>query len=218
MPFKVRCKLINFLGDEEKFPCHFDYTIGDEFYYDGAVFTGKICPSLLGHMAPAIRKVAETDIVLFRYSPLSVRDRSMAKYDGIGFRPLKEYPDDYADFMKKIDDLPDQPSSDKPKGVIFECGDRRTLAQFLCEPVDLASGGYDLPYYNREIALLEKIQAEPGIKTDEIRDRFTEWEREEIYPPLTPIMVRLMLNELSYVNYIELRDGKAYPTGKVPQK
>jgi hypothetical protein len=100
--------------------------------------------------------------------------------------------------------------------MTFECGDKRTLAQFLCEPVDIAGGGYDQPYYRREMALLEKIQAEPGIDTEEIRNRFTEWELEEIYPPLTPIMVRLMLNELSLVNYIEIREGKAYPTGRMP--
>ena len=34
MPFKVRCKLVAFTGDPDRFPCHFDYKIGDEFTYD----------------------------------------------------------------------------------------------------------------------------------------------------------------------------------------
>jgi hypothetical protein len=215
--YKVRCKLINFLGDEKKFPCHFNYVIGDEFYYDGAIFTGKICPAVLGAMAPVIRDVSQTDFVLFRFSPLSTRDQSMAKYDGLGFRPLKEYPEDYKDFLKKLEDLPADFQIEPPKGMTFKCGDRRTWAQFLCEAVDLAAGGFNQPYYRREIAILEKIKAEPGIATEKIRDRFTEWERDEIYPPLTPVMVRLMLNELRNVNYIEIRDGKAYATGKTPQ-
>jgi hypothetical protein len=216
MSYKVRCKLIKFLGDEEKYPCHFNYVIGDEFYYDGAVFTGKICPAILGSMAPAISKVSHTNLVLFRFSPLSTRDPSMAKYDGIGFRPLKEYPDDYEDFLKKLEGITDDSQMGYPEGLTFECGDKRTWAQFLCEAVDLAAGGFHLPYYRRQIAILEKIKAEPGIETGEIRDRFTDWEREEIYPPLTPPMVRLMLNELRQVNYIEIRDGKAYATGRKP--
>jgi hypothetical protein len=35
MPFKVRCKLIGFMNDVDRFPCHFDYKIGEEFTYDG---------------------------------------------------------------------------------------------------------------------------------------------------------------------------------------
>jgi len=62
-----------------------------------------------------------------------------------------------------------------------------------------------------EMTILEKIRNEPGITADEILSKFTEWEREEIYPPLSTINVRLMLDELAEVNYIELRDGKAYP-------
>ena len=48
--FKVRCKLVMFEGDEQMFPCHFNYKIGDEFYYDGVSFTGRVCPGLLAPM------------------------------------------------------------------------------------------------------------------------------------------------------------------------
>ena len=36
--YKVRCKLVKFEGDEQTFPCHFNYKIGEEIYYDGANF------------------------------------------------------------------------------------------------------------------------------------------------------------------------------------
>jgi hypothetical protein len=81
----------------------------------------------------------------------------------------------------------------------------------MVESFDLASGGYTLPYYRREMSLLEKIRNEPGLTADEILSKFTEWEREEIYPPLSPVNVRLMLDELAEVNYIELQNEKAYP-------
>ena len=52
--YKVRCRLVKFDGDEKTFPCHFNYKIGDEFYYDGERFTGRICPALLAPMMPVV--------------------------------------------------------------------------------------------------------------------------------------------------------------------
>jgi len=75
----------------------------------------------------------------------------------------------------------------------------------------VASGGYTLPYYRREMSILDKIKSKPGITVDEILKTFTDFERDDIYPPLYPVNVQLMLDELAEVNYIELRDGKAYP-------
>jgi hypothetical protein len=90
----------------------------------------------------------------------------------------------------------------------------RTSAYFSVEPVDLASGGYTVPYYRREMSVLDKRKAEPGLTVDEILSKYTDWEREEVYPPLNPVNVGLMLDELAGVNYIELRDGKVYPGSK----
>ena len=44
MPFKVRCKLVSFVGDPERFPCQFDYNIGDAFTYNGEKFDGRAYP------------------------------------------------------------------------------------------------------------------------------------------------------------------------------
>jgi uncharacterized repeat protein (TIGR04076 family) len=43
--FKVKATVVDFLGDKERYPCHHQYKLGDEFIFDGASFTGTICPS-----------------------------------------------------------------------------------------------------------------------------------------------------------------------------
>jgi uncharacterized repeat protein (TIGR04076 family) len=217
--FKVRCKLISFEGDETKFPCHFNYKIGDEFYYDGVYFTGKICPGLFASMMPVIHGVyllgnKYSENIMYRYRGLDVRDPSMAKYDGAGFRPLKTPEESSPATMRK--GVSYDPKTGKAKGGHFLCADDRILAHFTCEAVDLSDSEYAMPFYRREISILEKIEAEPGIKTTEILDRFTEFERDEIGPPLTPVLLEVMLDALTDMNYIEIRDGKTYATGKEP--
>ncbi len=64
------------------------------------------------------------------------------------------------------------------------------------------------------MAILDKIKEAPGLTAEEILEKFTDWERDEIYPPLTLFNTRLLMDELESVLYIEYRDGKAYPTKK----
>ena len=204
MPFKVRCRLIAFMGDEEEYPCHFGYKIGDEFIYDGEQFTGRICLSLLPNMIPAIKMLHDlgnkgSKRSLIRYSGHSKRDPGMKKHDGLGFAPLKQSP--------SIGSM----SALQAGGWPFVCNDSKTSALFMAEAFDLASAGFDTPYYMREMSILEKIKKEPGIQTDMIIKRFTDWERDEIFPPLTPIIVELMLDELSETGYIKILEGRAYP-------
>ncbi|HUT68315.1 MAG TPA: hypothetical protein VMW86_07175, partial [Dehalococcoidales bacterium] len=140
------------------------------------------------------------------------KDPGMKEYDGIGFRPLKEAPEGSGN-KSTIVVSPERPTGLKGGGT-FACADCRTSAYFSVEPIDVASGGYTLPYYRREMSVLEKIKSNPGITVDEILDKFTDFERDEIYPPLYSVNVQLMLDELAEVDYIELRDGKAYPKNK----
>ena len=217
MPFKVRCKLSAFMGDEERFPCHFDYKIGDEFSFDGERFAGRICPGLWSTMIPVLMALhrsgnAHPSSIVFRYSGLSVKDPSMKKYDGIGFRPLKEPIE--GSLPKHVAAAPDKPVTEALSGLGFVCGDSRTSAFFIGEPYDLADKGDSLPYYNRQMAILDKIKEAPGLTAEEILEKFTDWERDEIYPPLTLFNTRLLMDELESVLYIEYRDGKAYPTKK----
>jgi hypothetical protein len=133
----------------------------------------------------------------------------MKQYDGIGFRPIKKAPAGSGAKSTIVS------SSDRPQGLrgggSFACADCRTSAYFSVEPIDLASGGYTLPYYKREMSIYEKIKSHPGITVAEILNKFTDFEKDDVYPPLYEVNVQLMLDELAEVNYIELRDGKAYP-------
>lgn len=217
--FKVRCRLIAFEKDETKHPCHFNYKIGDEFYYDGVNFTGRICPGLLASMTPVVWGVyllgnKFNENIMYRYRGRDMRDPAMAKYDGVGFRPLKESQVEAAE--KAEEPFWFDPRTGKSKGAHFLCADNRILAHFKCEPVDLSDSEYAQPFYRRGIAVLEKIEAEPGIRTGEILNRFTQFQREEIAPVLTPAFIEVLLDALEDVNYIEIRDGKAFPTGKQP--
>ena len=215
MPFKVRCKLVSWTGDPERFPCHFDYHIGDEFTYDGEKFEGKICNGLLKNMAPVLWNTifygpGDYERMVYMYSGLSARDPSMKKYDGVGFRPLKKAPEG-ADpkYLRSISAVPPKSLIKRSRG--FVCDDTRTGAFFTCEPIGLASGGDMKTHYNRAMSILEKIKKQPGLTVDEILNKFTKFEREEIYPPIYQLNVSLMLDEMAMVNYIELRDGRAYP-------
>jgi hypothetical protein len=220
MPFKVKCKLVGFQGDVKNFPCHFDYKIGAEFTYDGEKFEGKICNGLLKNMAPVVWNTifygaGDYDRMLYLYTGLSARDPALKEYDGIGFRPLKEAPA-MADpkYLKSISAELPQNLIKRPRG--FVCDDTRTGAFFTCEPIALADGGDMRTHYTREMSVLKKIKNEPGMTIDEILLKFTKWEREEIYPPIYPLNLSLMLGELATVHYIELRDGRAYPKNPPP--
>jgi len=216
--YKVKCKLIKFEGDEQLFPCHFNYKIGDEIYYDGVNFTGRICPHLIIPMMPVVYGVHllghnYSANVPFRYRGYDARDPSMAKYDGVGFRPVKTVAEEA---LKKWTIFPYGSKTEKARGAHFTCADTRTLAHFFCEPVDLSDSEFCQPFYRRAIAILGKIEAEPGIGTDVILDRFTDFEKEEISPPLTPVLTEVLLEALSDMDYIVVQDGKANATGKEP--
>jgi uncharacterized repeat protein (TIGR04076 family) len=208
---------MGFMGDEERFPCHFNYKIGDYFIFDGEKFTGRICPGLFATGMPVISALhrsgnAHPNHITFRYSGLSKRDESMKQYDGMGFRPLKSAP--AGALPQHLKALSVLPGSGPENGWGFVCGDSRTSAFFFGEAFDLADVGDSTPYYRREMAILDKIRAEPGLTAKEIVSRFTGFEREEIYPPLTPFNTQLFMEELASTNYIELRGGKAFSKNK----
>ena len=215
MPFKVQCKLVSWIGDPERFPCHFNYQIGETFTYNGEKFDGRVCNGLLKNMVSVIWDTifygpGEDDRFLYLYTGLSARDPEMEKYDGIGFRPLKKAPDgaDPRHLMSISAELPPNLIR-RPRRFI--CDDTRTGACFEVTPIGLADGGDMRTHYNRAMSILEKIKAKPGMTINDILSSFTKWEREEIYPPIYPVNVSLMLGEMATVDYIELRDGKAYP-------
>ena len=143
-----------------------------------------------------------------------MRDPSMAKYDGVGWRPRKQVPEAALNTQTSV--FPTSSKTEKARGSHFICPDTRTLAHFVVEPIDLSDSEFCAPFYRRAIAVLGKIEAEPGIKTEEISGKFTEFEREEISPPLTPVLVEVLLEALLDTDYIQIQDGKAHATGRQP--
>ena len=217
--FKVKCKLVTFAGHEEKYPCHFGYKIGDEFYYDGVEFKGRICPGLLASMMPVIHGTfllgyKYNENIMFRYRGLDVKDPSMAKYDGAGYRPVSEVPGGVPEKLKRTG--PPASANEKARTGHFTCGDTRILAEFTCEAIDLSDSDYAQPFYRRAISILEKIEAKSGIKVDEILDSFTDFEKNEISPRLTPVLLEVLMEALVDMKYVELRAGKVYTTGREP--
>jgi uncharacterized repeat protein (TIGR04076 family) len=213
--YKVRCKLLKFEGDEKEFPCHFNYKIGDEFYYDGERFTGRICPALLAPMMPIIYGVHLMgqnfcENIPYRYRGIDVRDPDNWK----NFLPRKTITQNAKEKTGGV--LSMMSRTEKAKGSHFVCGDTRTLAHFSCDPVDLSDSDYCLPFYRRSIAILEKIEAEPGIDTGEILKKFSKSEREDISPPLTPVLLQVLLEALEDMDYIKIHEGKATATGRQP--
>jgi uncharacterized repeat protein (TIGR04076 family) len=206
MAFKVRAKFNGFFGNEEKYPCHFDYKIGEEITYDGGKFEGRICPGVINTLIPVLKTMVDSgtkhyERTLFRkHGGPSVRDLSMKEHDGIGFRMLEKPPDE----LEKKFFIPVE------KGVVVCCEDIRTLAVFVVEPIDLADGGFYLGDYKRQMEILEKIKADPGLTVDDIMSKYSDHEK-SLYVKLSPAFVQLALEEMAAVNYIELRNGRAYP-------
>jgi len=212
--------MIGFYNDETVHPCHFNYKVGDEIYYDGDSFTGRICPSMMSSMVPVVYGMyllghKYTESVAYRYRGADVRDPEWEKYDGSGFRPVGPL-EDPATVGRKPGKYAANSPEGRSRGHHFFCSDQRTLAHFSCVPYDLSDSPYSQPFYRRAIAILEKIEAEPGIDTSEILDRFTEFQKNEIAPRLTPVFVGVLLDALADMDYIEISDGKACATGKEP--
>jgi hypothetical protein len=149
--------------------------------------------------------------IMYRYRGYDAIDPAMAKYDGVGYCPWTTRPQDAPEKIAPL--LSSIPKTEKVRGGHFVCGDTRILAEFSCEPVDLSDSEYCQPFYRREIAILEKIEAEPGIKTEDILGKFTDFERDNV-PPLNRFLVQVLLEALVDMKYVEVRGGRAYPTAE----
>jgi uncharacterized repeat protein (TIGR04076 family) len=219
--FQVRATLVEFLGDEQKYPCHFSHKIGDEFVYDGEQFYGRLCPHVITVLMPKLeamydagpRYVQPPYYSPFWYAPLSARDAGMKDYDGVGWRALPE-------------DIPEPPYSLKallPKGafayptasernvmkeVMVPCPDVRTSALFRLEAFDLAERGEASPYFRKQMAILEVVRRNDGIRGEEVRDKLSRAHREEIYPLAAPVLLAALAEELEAIGYVRIDDGR----------
>ena len=225
--FKVKATLIRFAGDEEKYPCHFGYKIGDEIIYDGENFIGRIClqvvPLLNKHVPPLYaagpRYVNPMFYFPFFYAPLSVRDPDSKKGDGLGFKILKKNivePKYHMANFKSPDAFkwPVHDKRDINKDIVGRCDDLRTAATFKFEAFDLCDKGDAVPYFRKQMIILEKVLNNPGIPVDKILDRLSKVHVEDIYPGLNPVLVEVLVEELEAMGYLEIKNGNASASQK----
>jgi len=222
--FKAKATVVGYGKDENKGPCHFRYKVGDEIVFDGETISGRVCPNMMVPFARAFADLfasggrhQEGEIpgsyYPFWHSPQSVYDAAYTKYDGVGFRPTLERPEEGYKFIAD-ETLFDSPPGGKwiiGKGtekseISLTCGDNHTLVQFKVEAFDLADRGDALPYYRRAMTILDKVSRKPGITMDKIIDEYTGDERDNIYPSLGQRIVAVLVGELEVLGYVTVEN------------
>jgi uncharacterized repeat protein (TIGR04076 family) len=229
--FKVKATVVNMLGDTEKYPCHFNYKIGDSFIWTGAEFKGRICPAFLPIIGQKVsdlysagpRWVDSMYYVPFWYSPPSVYDPSLKKYDGIGFKPVFKTIPDIKYGMSVLRDpnsfkWPPHPERTVSKDIMVTCPDYRTSVVLKLEAFDLADDGDCITYFRRMMVILHKVQAKGEVEIKKIIDEFSPKERDEIYPPLSQILIDCLVEELELIGYMEIKKNGASVTDKGKEK
>ena len=234
--FKVKATVVGFEKDESKYPCHFRYKIGDEIIYDGETVIGRVCPSMLPAFGRAFNDLlasggrhkegeAAGSYFPFWHSPLSIYDPAFKKYDGVGFRPTPERPEEGYKY------IPDETLFDNPPGGKYNigkgiskrefsvvCGDKHTLARFKIEAFDLADKGDCLPYYRRTMSIIDKIIKKPGIAMSKILSEFSKDEINNIYPILGQKIIAVLVGELELLGYVKVDKDRVTATDKGKKK
>lgn len=225
MPYKVKATVVDIMGDEEKFPCHFLHKIGDEAIFDGASWTGRLCPDLWP-------RVAEIGAILYHAGPRYVApmthaiigihgnkkyDPSKKIYDGLGFKNVFEAYDLPKHDMAQLSGggrkwPPPRERIARPARVV--CPDLKTAVVMQLEVIDLATGGQAISYYRRQMVIMDRVLKKQGIELDKILNEFSKEEIEDIFPPLSLSGLDRLVDELVLTGHMELKDGKAYVTKK----
>ena len=227
--FKVKATMIGFMGDEDKYPCHFQHKVGDEFIYDGEKFIGRICAHVTSQLVPRMMTLyAAGPRVIpaagyyhpFWYSPVSAKAPELKKYDGLGFKNV------FKTYIEPKNTLAGQvaagaftwpPSKERNVSLgspMVVCGDTRTSAAFRIEAFDLNDKGDATPYFRREMTILSKVLSKKGIAVDKILNEFTRDEIEIPYPALSPVMMQVLVEELELMGYLKIQGKKASVTRK----
>ena len=228
--FKVKATVIGFLNDEQRYPCHFRYKVGDVITYDGETIAGRVCPSIMDNLAKAFKDLfssggrhregeAAGSYFPFWHSPLSLYDPAYKKYDGVGFRPTLAREDE--DYVYTPDEtLFDNPpqgryfigAGTEKRTITVTCGDQHTLAQLEVEAYDLADRGDALPYFRRAMTILAGVAKHPSTPIDDVPGLFSQEEIEGIYPYLGRKINAILVGELELVGYVTVTDGKVTAT------
>ncbi len=78
MSFKVKVTLIGFLGNTERYPCHFNHKVGDEVIFDGEKYIAKRKKRLLKSTVQFIKTILFVTIMIFTF--LIVNSLTIAKF------------------------------------------------------------------------------------------------------------------------------------------
>jgi len=225
--FQVKATVVGFLGDEKRYPCHFQHKVGDEFIFDGEKFVGRICPHMVPMLIPRMmelygagpRMVSAGYYFPFWYSPLSVKDPSLKKYDGVGFKNVLKTIVEPPHHMARLEpaeafNWPPHKERTIARDASVVCGDHRTSMVMKIAALDLSDKGESIPYFRRQMSILSKVLPKPGIEVDKILNEFSKEQIERIYPALSQIMIQVLSEELALMSYLEIKDGKASVTKK----
>jgi hypothetical protein len=231
MPFQVKATVAAFLGDAEKYPCHFGHHKTDEIVFDGERYIGRLCPDvwpMLTQKAAALhvagpRYIDPIYYYPFWYAPCSKYDPSMKRYDGLGYRNVLQTPE--MSSFNRGNLLPPNafkwpPHSERTvaRDVAVICPDSRTSVLFALEAFDLSAKGFDTPFFRRQMTILDKVLKKGAVETGKILDTFSEKSRNEIYPALSPQLMLPLIEELTLMGYLEIKDGAATVTAKGQDK
>ncbi len=225
--FQVRATVAGFLGDMGLYPCHFKHQVGDEVIFDGERYHGRLCPDVWPLIAPKVsalhqagpRYVESLSFYPHWYCSPSVPDPAEEKNDGLGFRNvLKTHvPPEHDMALLKPPGSFDWPPHEEggiARTIDVICPDSRSSMVVRLEAFDLSEKGFDTPYFRRQMAILAKLRRNGTVGSESLLETFTQREIEEIYPPLSRIMVRMLAEELAIVGYITAVDGNLSITPK----
>jgi uncharacterized repeat protein (TIGR04076 family) len=228
--FKVKCMVVEFMGDKERYPCHHQYQLGDEFIFDGASFSGGICPSLALTVVPRMMEIHAAgprykDYIHyypFLYAPDSVDEPQGRLTDGLGYKnvftnaPIPRYHVANLASSSKFKWPPQKRITERPVRLI--CPDYRTSVVVQIEAFDLADKGRNIPFYRREMSILDKVLKQPEMSAEELLGTFTRSQIEEIYPALSQPMIESLVEEMELMGYLEQREGKLFASPKAAPK
>jgi uncharacterized repeat protein (TIGR04076 family) len=225
--FQVRATVVGFMGDMDLYPCHMKHQVGDEVVFDGECYHGRLCPDVWPLIAPKVyalhqagpRLVESLSYYPHWYCAPSVPDPAEEKNDGLGFRNvLKTHvPPKFDMALLRPPGSFDWPPDERggiARTMDVICPDARSSMVVRLEAFDLSEKGFDTPYFRRQMAILAKLRQKGAVGSEDLLGTFTQREIEEIYPPLSKIMVRMLAEELELMGYVATAEGKVSITPK----
>jgi len=225
--FKVKATLIDFLGDPIKYPCHFHHKIGDEVIFDGEKYIGRLCSDLWPLIVPKMNALWEAGpryipseyYLPFWYAPTSIDDPSKKPFDGMGWKNVLETRTEPLYHMANIKpphayEWPPYPERIVARDITVTCHDLRTAPVFLLEAFDLSDKGVSIPYFRRQMSILDRVFKKPEIDMDKILNEFSKEEILEIYPALSQQVLVPLIEELQVLDYLAIENQKVHVTDK----